>query len=164
LTGIHVPARFDAWPDDNLAGTQEADEISGLRGDDRVRGLRGADLVSGGLGHDVLLGQRGRDLLFGGAGHDVLRGGKDADEAHDGRGSDWLTLGSGDDVAYTRVDGQWDKIICGSGEDQVWYWGDPDPKDQLFRCEHGSPRELGLRGPVIPHSRGFDPRPAARRW
>jgi Ca2+-binding RTX toxin-like protein len=84
----------------------------------------------------VLRGQRGRDGLTGGPGHDILRSGEHADEVDDGPGSDWVALGSGDDIVYTRADGSRDRFVCGGGEDHVWYWGDPEPDDVWFRCEH----------------------------
>lgn len=59
--------------DNNLIGTEAADEINGLRGDDTLKGLGGNDQLNGGRGQDTLKGGTGSDILNGGAGNDVLK-------------------------------------------------------------------------------------------
>jgi hypothetical protein len=56
--------------DPNLAGTAEADTISGLGGRDHLYGGAGNDTLIGGAGDDSLHGDAGADTMFGGAGND----------------------------------------------------------------------------------------------
>jgi hypothetical protein len=71
LVGTNVNDRGGAA----LAGTAEADTVSGLRGDDELYGMGGDDVLAGGTGEDVLDGGDGDDVLRGGRGNDILRGG-----------------------------------------------------------------------------------------
>jgi len=103
----------EGWvePDPNdyenqIAGTENAEQVyfghgndylEGLGGDDQIFGLGGNDYLSGGLGDDYLDGGDGDDIQFAGDGNDQLGG--DA-------GDDLLLGGSGDDIyVYGVADG-----------------------------------------------------------
>ncbi|WP_268239409.1 calcium-binding protein, partial [Amphritea balenae] len=58
--------------DDQLTGIRLNDEIYGYAGNDTLNGKGGNDLLDGGAGDDTLIGTSGRNTLRGGAGNDVL--------------------------------------------------------------------------------------------
>ena len=121
--------------DDNLAGSDDNDRLSGRRGNDNLTGLagddelfgnRGRDELRGGPGDDLLVGGGGADELYGDEGDDVLRGGKGADrlEGEDGndalfggRGGDFLRGGSGSDLLIGG--GGADELVGRSGDDRL---------------------------------------------
>jgi len=59
--------------DDNIIGTNGADNLSGGVGNDTIAGRGGRDVLDGGTGNDILFGQVGIDTLSGGAGADNFR-------------------------------------------------------------------------------------------
>ena len=103
----------EAWPaqfrleDDDLIGSDQADQVDAGVGDDDVDGGAGDDVLDGGSGDDALdggagaddiEGGKGDDVLDGGSGDDVLDGGQGDDVLEGGRGADTFLLGPGDDV------------------------------------------------------------------
>lgn len=60
--------------DSTLNGFGSADQIFGNAGDDTIRGGDGDDLIYGGDGDDELFGDNGNDTLYGEAGNDRLIG------------------------------------------------------------------------------------------
>jgi hemolysin type calcium-binding protein/List-Bact-rpt repeat protein len=75
---------------DVITGTLATDVICGGGGSDRINGGGGHDLILGGRGHDRLSGGPGREHLLGGPGDDVLVGGSDDDELFGETGTDVL--------------------------------------------------------------------------
>lgn len=82
--------------DDNMMGTETADEIVGLDGDDRISGGSSGDELRGSNGNDILSGGSGNDDIFGDSGNDKLSGGSGDDEFTGGDGADMFNCGSGD--------------------------------------------------------------------
>lgn len=74
---------------DNVLGTNGADDISTGNGNDVVRALGGNDQIDGGNGKDHLSGNQGGDTINGGNGKDIIFG---------GIGNDTLTGGNGKDI------------------------------------------------------------------
>jgi Ca2+-binding RTX toxin-like protein len=56
---------------DSLAGSSQADFLSGYGGNDTLVGNAGSDTLDGGSGNDTLNGASGADSLVGGAGNDI---------------------------------------------------------------------------------------------
>ncbi|MGF1493134.1 MAG: phytase [Microcoleaceae cyanobacterium] len=104
-------------PDQGLiAGTAEAEELTGTEAEDILNAASGSDTVAGGLGDDLIYGEAGDDLLrgdlndrssdevggndtiFGGLGNDRI-GGKAGDDVLSGNeGNDRIWGDQGDDV------------------------------------------------------------------
>jgi Ca2+-binding RTX toxin-like protein len=121
---------------DDLIGTNQRDEMSGLQDDDLLVGFMKADEMYGddpeaGVndsstdGDDELIGYRGHDTLSGFGGSDYLRGGRgddliDATEESDNPGKDTVR-GSRNQDLIEAVDGFKDTIFCGLGEDEVFF-------------------------------------------
>ncbi|MEW8309346.1 MAG: calcium-binding protein, partial [Candidatus Thiodiazotropha endolucinida] len=84
--------------DENILGTEEADEIDAGNGDDVVHADDGNDQVHGNAGNDQLFGEGGNDTLYGDEGNDRLLGGDGLDRLFGGLGNDTLRggLGNGD--------------------------------------------------------------------
>ncbi|WP_271897420.1 cadherin-like domain-containing protein [Candidatus Phyllobacterium onerii] len=81
---------------DDIQGSDAAEEIHGNGGDDVIDGGGGADIVSGGEGNDRLADGSGQDSLSGGAGNDTVTAALDiVDDAYDGgEGIDTLDYSS----------------------------------------------------------------------
>ena len=85
-----------AWPaqfrleafDDELAGSNQADQLDAGAGDDAVDGGAGDDVLDGGAGADELSGGQGDDALDGGKGDDSLTGGEGQDDFELSDGND----------------------------------------------------------------------------
>ena len=96
--------RFIAAPgtagDDNLLGTERADEIHGFAGNDIITAYAGSDTLDGAEGDDLLYGGLGDDILTGGLGDDVLDGGEGDDDLIGGDGADRLEGGAGADLLF----------------------------------------------------------------
>jgi len=133
---------------DTLDGGRGTDSLDGGEDTDVIKGGDGADTLVGGLGADRLFGDAGNDALDGGAGNDKLTGGFGADRLRGGAGNDQLFGGNGDDTLSSgagggsvsggngddrinTVNGQKDRVRCGSGRDTVR----PDRFDVLEKCE-----------------------------
>ncbi|MGI9385692.1 MAG: M10 family metallopeptidase C-terminal domain-containing protein [Methyloligellaceae bacterium] len=110
----------DVWMgsgDDDVTGTDLANELRGGGGQDALRGLGGDDRLEGGSGNDTLIGGNGSDWLFGEGGNDTLKGGGGADTLFGGigddiigggNGTDYLDGGAGTDTAdYTYSNDDW---------------------------------------------------------
>jgi hypothetical protein len=82
---------------------------------DNVRGLEGEDLIYGREGDDRLTGDEGADRVYGGAGDDEIHAGSDEPRPF----FDLLSGGAGRDALHS-IDGNRDKVICGSGPDQAY--------------------------------------------
>jgi len=78
---------------DTLTGSQEANQLYGMRGNDRILGGAGDDVLVGGADNDTLRGDAGSDVSYGGAGNDQLWAGGTDDAA------DTLIGGAGNDIA-----------------------------------------------------------------
>jgi Ca2+-binding RTX toxin-like protein len=91
---------------DNVLGSQIADEIYGGDGDDFVVGNAGPDVIMGGDGNDILLGAAGSDAVFGEAGNDTVLGqGASLDSVSGGPGIDFIDGGSGGDTLVESISG-----------------------------------------------------------
>ena len=77
-----------------IFGTDGADDLTGTDGADSMFGLPGADIIHGLDGNDHIEGNGGEDELFGGAGNDILIGGNRSDRLKGGEGDDFLWGGS----------------------------------------------------------------------
>lgn len=102
---------------DNLRGSDAANDLVGGEGNDRLDGRAGDDTLSGGAGNDRLNGGSGRDVLDGGDGADRLNGGTGDDSLDGGAGNDRLNGGGGNDT-ISDGDGN-DRINGGNGDDIV---------------------------------------------
>lgn len=130
--------------DDNLMGTNLADDVwlgigddtmTGRGGDDTIRGGFGEDRLEGGdgddwinAGHDddYVIGDAGNDTVFGGSGADTIEGGFGDDRLagndgnnviNGGHGNDLITGGNNND--RITAGGGNDRIISGNGNDRV---------------------------------------------
>lgn len=106
---------------DNLRGTGTGDSIRGLGGDDTLRSLADRDCLYGGAGTDRLRAGQGPDTLAGGPGGDDLRA---------GAGRDALKAGPGAD-SINALGGARDRVSCGSGLDRATV----DFRDRVSGCE-----------------------------
>lgn len=114
--------------DNELRGTDEADQIYGRAGNDALYGEGGKDWLYGGEGDDALRGGNGNDRLFGGDGRDLLEGGDGFDELHGGAGDDTLSAGvhggrlygdRGEDyliLTKGRAEGGWGNDLIRTGD------------------------------------------------
>ncbi|MCU7935152.1 MAG: calcium-binding protein [Candidatus Thiodiazotropha sp. (ex Dulcina madagascariensis)] len=82
--------------DDNITGTDSADQIDSGGGDDLVSAGEGNDQVHGDSGNDLIRGDGGDDRLYGDEGDDRLLGGEGLDWLSGGLGNDTLRGGPGD--------------------------------------------------------------------
>lgn len=119
--------------DDEIGGSEVADDLNGGDGNDIVYGLGGDDLIrggelgsdpgdevlDGGAGNDRVFGGGGNDYAAGGEGNDIVKGkdGKDvlwgeagADSISGGAGSDILLGGSGPTTLTFHTTLDWDAI------------------------------------------------------
>ena len=116
--GVTIEGGREVKSNDNLVGSDFADEIRGFDGHDKLRGEAGDDLMDGGLGADVLRGNAGTDMLLGGAGRDRLIGGIGDDELHGGQGNDRL-LGHHDNDLLWGEAGR-DHLFGDNGDDVLF--------------------------------------------
>lgn len=109
-----------------IAGTAEADVLTGQDGDDQINGFASDDVIDGGGGNDVLHGGAGLDTILGGEGDDILHGedGDDQMAGGDGEdtlyghfGADQMEGGAGDDTLYGGQDD--DTLLGGDGDDAL---------------------------------------------
>lgn len=118
-----------------LEGTEEADEIYGLRGNDIALGYGGDDSLFGGNDNDELSGGEGNDVIRGGLFFDLLNG--DA-------GDDVLIGVETDPLSFTVSPGwnEIDRLTGGAGAD-TFVLGDAenvyydDGENQLFSSDLG---------------------------
>lgn len=82
-----------------ITGSNGADNIDGTEQDDTIYGLNGPDTIWGHGGNDTLYGGNGPDVLYGGEGNDTLYGGNGPDELHGGAGNDTIYFTSNDRLA-----------------------------------------------------------------
>ena len=89
---------------DNLTGTDLADDINGLAGNDSIQALDGADVIHGGDGNDTIYagagGFVGIDWIYDEAGDDVVFGGTDMDIMYGSAGNDTYDGGTGTTGAF----------------------------------------------------------------
>jgi Ca2+-binding RTX toxin-like protein len=109
-----------------LAGTPQADVLTGGAGDDNLVGFAGddviignagADAISGGDGADFINGGGGRDVIFAGAGDDQVFGGTDADVIYGDAGNDRLFGDQGNDLINAGAGD--DAVFGGAGDDLI---------------------------------------------
>ncbi len=135
---------FSAGGDDKVLGGKGADSIDGGVGNDKLLGGTGDDLLTSADGDNLLRGGKGDDLLTSGPGADRLLGGPGADRLESdggadrlvgGPGADYMDSGSEDDVIFSmHEDNEIDTIICGDGNDTVYYR--PEDNVDLATCEN----------------------------
>jgi Ca2+-binding RTX toxin-like protein len=133
---------------DDLTGTAFSDTIYALADSDSVRALPGPDLVFGGAGFDALFGQRGDDTVYGGADGDYLDGGQGADKLYgglggdsfsDGVGRDTIFGGPGKDTINLAIDGNADRVKCGTAYDIVYVFDHISGTTIAADCEAVNP-------------------------
>ena len=141
---------------DDLSGTDMADQIDLLAGNDVYDALGGDDYVFGNAGDDFIFGGAGQDTLEGGDGNDTLDGGGDGDVLDGGDGYDIADYGSADrsvrvdlqNPAISFNDAAGDTFISieeyrtGDGVDQLR----GDTGDNIFRTGGVSDRLYGRAG------------------
>ena len=99
--------------------------LMGGEGKDYLYGSQRGDHLEGEAGDDLIVGRGGRDFVFAGAGRDEVRGGRGGDwiwDAHtneDDTQLDLLAGGRGNDHILSGR-GVRDRVLCGSGFDEVW--------------------------------------------
>jgi Ca2+-binding RTX toxin-like protein len=104
---------------ENLIGGPGNDTLAGNSGNDQLLGFEGDDLLLGFNGRDGLRGWIGADRLFGGRDGDRVSGGPDNDLVVGNRGSDVLKGKGGIDFLRAK-DGIRDvKIKCGPGPNKA---------------------------------------------
>ena len=113
-----------------LAGTGEAEVLTGGVADDLMRGGGGNDVLRGDRGGDWLYGGDGADTLNAASGDDVIAGGETKEDLRDviygGDGRDRIDAGHGNDQIYggpgdDTIEGGFgvDEIIGQGGNDQL---------------------------------------------
>jgi RTX calcium-binding nonapeptide repeat (4 copies) len=99
--------------------------LLGGEGEDFLLGGFKGDHLEGEGGDDLIVGRGGRDFVFAGSGRDEVRGGRGGDwiwDAHtneDDTQLDLLAGGRGNDHILSGR-GVRDRVLCGSGFDEVW--------------------------------------------
>ena len=145
--------------DDNIAGTECANDIDGGCGDDNIDGRGGNDTIVGGSGDDHIVAGAGDDIVMAGDGNDIVFGGAGRDWISGGKGDDRLSGGDSDDVIFgdqgdDRIDGEAggdllfggagnDIVTGGAGEDKLFGEEDADqlaggPGDDILSGGEGS--------------------------
>lgn len=118
---------------EEINGTEQADDLDGKNGNDLINGGAGNDNIEGGSGDDslrgddgddVIFGQQGNDDIDGGAGDDAIVAGRGADTTHGGEGDDWIEGNQGDDVL--EGDAGEDLLLGGTGADTLSGGADDD--------------------------------------
>jgi len=117
---------------DDVFGTEGADDLFAetpdlttflLAGDDSFNGSTGADTVFGGEGRDVVLLRAGDDVGYGDDGNDRIDGGFGNDLIYGGEGDDILNGAAEDDVVYGDAGND---MITGSGGSDALFGGEGD--------------------------------------
>lgn len=164
-SGLAVAATFTGTNgDDNIKGTDQADEIYGEAGKDTLKGMAANDKVFGGADDDTLYGddtagtaasgddnvqgEGGNDKVFGGPDKDVVKGGPGNDTVQGEVGADLVHGGEDDDTVSgadplnaTLGDGA-NKVYGDNGNDEVLGGSNAD---DLYG---GSGEDFILGGPV----------------
>lgn len=94
--------------DQEIIGTEGADDLIGGAGDDDIFARESGDIVEGREGDDRIFGHDGDDALVGGEGDDFIRGGAGDDAILDNTGSDTIYGDAGNDsiIATSAIDGE----------------------------------------------------------
>ncbi|MEG4067792.1 cadherin-like domain-containing protein, partial [Microcoleus sp. Pol11C2] len=111
----------------NFAGTTQPQVIVGSATlDNDIVGSDGADNITGGKGKDTIIGGKGKDTIIGGDDGDNIEAGDDDDNIEAGGGNDTLKAGKGNDTVKggdgaDEIDGddEDDEIDGGIGDDTV---------------------------------------------
>ncbi|MGL5081160.1 MAG: phytase, partial [Microcoleaceae cyanobacterium] len=114
-----------------IAGTADAEVLTGTDGDDLFNAANGKDTVAGGLGNDLIYGEAGNDLLRGDLNERVsgVEGGNDT--IFGGLGNDRISGKAGNDELYGN-----------EGNDRIW----GDQGDDLIRGGLGNDKLYGDSG------------------
>ena len=80
-----------------LAGSEDADTLTGTGLRELIYGLEGNDTINGGAGNDCIVGGDGNDTLSGGSGNDRLLGEAGTDTINGDSGTDSVNGGTGTD-------------------------------------------------------------------
>ncbi|THV19833.1 calcium-binding protein [Peteryoungia ipomoeae] len=141
--------------DDTIHGFLETDDtISGAAGANTIYGYSGNDAVFGGAGDDTLFGAEGNDVLVGDSGADSLMGGDGDDRIYADADDVWFSGDSGNDtLVYTGADdreislvqGSFENIRAGQGNNTVW-GGD---EANIIEGEEGDDTLFGFGGDDI---------------
>ncbi|XHS00915.1 hypothetical protein ACFB49_25160 [Sphingomonas sp. DBB INV C78] len=100
-----------------LAGTINADWMTGGAGDDVLAGGWGNDILVGNSGNDYLRGEGQNDILYGGAGNDILDGGDHADILIGGDGIDTATYAGAMSSIRIHLSAAWANAVAGVGDE-----------------------------------------------
>jgi Ca2+-binding RTX toxin-like protein len=103
--------------DNTIIGTDQFNELRGLKGNDTLYGLGEKDTLYGEDGNDTLYGGEGDDELFGGIGNDTLYGENASEDVTDGFYDDELHGDEGNDTLYGGIGD--DKLDGGDGDDRL---------------------------------------------
>jgi Ca2+-binding RTX toxin-like protein len=118
---VILTGRIDGYAsNDDIVGTNKADNIYGKGGNDTLDGAAGDDFLMTDAGDDSLIGGSGTDFLYSGAGNDVLIGGVGDDYLNGGNGTDryLFNVGDGQDRINNLHDlstADDDRIVLGAG-------------------------------------------------
>lgn len=112
--GGTIAGSFDA---DSITGSRQGEVINAYDGDDVVDAGQGDDRVYGHEGDDVINAGDGHDYADGGLGNDSIAGGAGDDRLYGGDGDDSLSGEAGDDSLYGG-DGH-DRLSGDQGDDQL---------------------------------------------
>lgn len=134
--GIHHNGILAGRPDIQ-AGTDGADNLTGVAAADIINGGFGADMVRGAGGNDVLQGYYGNDTLYGGDGNDVIDG---------GHGEDTLVGGAGDDLLISQSDGREGYVAFDPDRDEGDPLGELDPATGKLYADQPIPADDVLTG------------------
>ncbi|MCI5048722.1 MAG: hypothetical protein MRY32_00100 [Rickettsiales bacterium] len=104
--------------DDELYAYAGADQLYGGDGNDQMNGGDGDDIVAGDLGDDIVWGDAGADTVTGGDGADTVYGGDGDDNVDGGDGSDFVTGDAGND--YVFGNGGSDQVYGHTGNDSLF--------------------------------------------
>jgi Ca2+-binding RTX toxin-like protein len=105
---------------ENVSAGSGADTIWGTDGDNRITGGEGNDTLFGYGGNDVLVGDGGADSLMGGDGDDYIYADADDTWLSGGSGNDTLVYSGADDREISLVQGSFENIRAGQGNNTVW--------------------------------------------
>jgi Ca2+-binding RTX toxin-like protein len=103
--------------DDNLVGTDGADDIDGGAGNDNIDGRDGNDIITTSSGDDQVIGGSGNDIIRAGDGNDRVLGGDGNDTIFGGSGNDQIFGGSGNDLLFGEAGA--DTVEGGEGNDTL---------------------------------------------
>ena len=103
--------------DDNLIGTDGADDIDGGAGNDNIDARDGNDIITTGSGDDQVIGGSGNDIIRAGEGNDRVLGGDGNDTIFGGSGNDQIFGGLGNDLLFGEAGD--DTVEGGEGNDTL---------------------------------------------